>query len=239
MSKPYYNVTVIGDYFNRIGGESEAVRRYGPLTLKLPRWEHCQGMCRTHILPELLRKADPTFTQIRQCHVLEIRTGQGELVQGLPIQLMSRKQIVQQIQQNNMTLIPEMYPDIAILRSKFRRAKNNREEFEKQEKVSAKTFATVKEAIAMNQDLYQEAEKSPLNNDPLMPTHPTAVTPPTPPTSDPNPPIVGAGGYHPHGNPGDPPPGSDVDKVMPQVTTLGADNKQVNSDEFTDVDLDF
>ena len=234
MNTHHYNVTVIGDYFSRIGGGTEAVRRFGPLTLKLPRWEKCQGLCRTHILPELLRKADPTMTQIRQCHVLEIRTSQNELVHGLPIQLMSRGQIIQQVKQNNMTLIPEMYPDITILRSKFRKARHNRDEFEKQEKVSAKTFATVKEAMAMNQDLYDQAEKSPLNKDPLIPHA-------SPPLSDldPSPPVVGAGGYFPHGNPGDPPPGSDVNKAMPPVTTLGADNKPVNSDEFTDVDLDF
>ena len=236
MDNPnYYNVKVIGDFFKSIGGGAEAVGRFGPLVLKLPRWEHCQGFCRTHILPELIRKADPTFTQIRQCFVLEIKTSQGELVQGLPIQLMSREQIIQQIEQNHVKMIPEMYPDISVLRSKFRRAKNNRDEFEKQEKVSAKTFSTVRDTMALNRDLYKAAEAAPANADPLIPEH---MIPAAKELPDPAP--AGSGGYHPHGKPGGPPPGHDIGtNKLPAVTTLGADNKPVDDSEFSEADMDF
>lgn len=239
QNQNYFNAVVEGDYFRQVGSVGETVMRFGPIVIKLLDWRHAQATCRFHILPTLLKRMDPAFSQMRRCFVMEVRTSNNDPVQGLPIQLQSREQIDQQIETQGLNLISEMYPDLAKLRSRYMYAINNREEFERKERTNAAVFSKVKSTIALNEDLFLAADQqvldNPMGNMTAKPTDKPKVDPDNLPD-----PVAGAGGYMPHGTgPMKDVDGNAIPKVLPRVTTLGPDNKPVSDDEFDLNDVDF
>lgn len=155
----YYNVTAVGDYFVQ-GSSGNILRAFGPVTLKLDRWEAAQSMLRFHILPKLIQKADYMFKEIRKCVVVAITTADGKFVPNIPINLMSREQIIDFAESRNIPLYADMYPDIVELRQKLKMAMNNGAKFREEERKCQESYEKITKALSLNEDVFEEMSKN-------------------------------------------------------------------------------
>ncbi len=153
--KQYFNVEIFGDYFVSTS-EGNVVRPFGPVVLRMRLWQQCQSLARFHIVPNLLRKADPEFRDIRRCIVLGVKTADNGVVYGLPIKFMSLEQITLEIKSNSIPLLVDMYPDIIQLRNKLYMARENPEKFKKQEQRSIQSFSKIGDALELNADVFKK-----------------------------------------------------------------------------------
>ena len=154
----FYNVEVFGDYFVSTA-EGNMLRPFGPVKLKMRIWQSCQSLARFHILPNLLRKVDPEFGDIRRCIVLGVTTHDNNAVHGLPIKFMDRKQIAMEAKSNNIPLRVDMYPDIIKLRQKLHLARTDRDRFNKGEQRYIRAYEKIGDALDLNANIFDEIVK--------------------------------------------------------------------------------
>ena len=153
--KNYFNVEVFGDYFVA-GAEGNVIRSFGYITLRMRVWDNCQNLARFHIIPNLLREADPEFQNMRKCVVTKVSTSDGSPVYNLPLAFMSREDIAMEVKSNNIPLRVDMCNDIVELRKKLRFARSNPQEFAKQESKRAKSFSKIEDAMTLNADVFSK-----------------------------------------------------------------------------------
>ncbi len=151
--KNYFNVEVFGDYFVA-GTEGNVIRSFGYVTLRMRVWDNCQGLARFHIIPNLLREADPEFQSMRKCVVTKVSTADGSPVYNLPLAFMSREDIAMEVKSNKIPLRVDMCNDIVELRKKLRFARSNPAEFAKQEAKRSKSFSKIDDAMILNKDVF-------------------------------------------------------------------------------------
>jgi hypothetical protein len=156
----YYNVEIFGDYFTSTS-MGNVVKPYGPIVLKMRDWTSCQMLARKHVLPTLLKDADPEFKDIRRCIVYGVKTMDNNPVHGLPIRFMSREQIIMEASDNNILLKAEIYPDIIELRKKLYLARTNPEKFKEQEKQNIRAFDRIGDALGLNANVFDDIKSSP------------------------------------------------------------------------------
>jgi len=155
QDKNYFNVEVFGDYFVA-GSEGNIIRSFGFITLKMRVWDNCQNLSRFHIIPNLLREADPEFQNMRKCVVTKVSTSDGEPVYNIPLAFMSREDITKEVKSNKIPLRCDMCNDIVELRKKLRFARSNPTEFAKQEAKRAKSFSKIDDAMILNKDVFSK-----------------------------------------------------------------------------------
>ncbi len=151
--KNYFNVGVFGDYFVA-GTEGNVIRSFGYITLRMRVWDNCQNLARFHIIPNLLREADPEFQNIRKCVVTKVSTSDGEPVYNIPLAFMSREDIAMEVKSNKIPLRVDMCNDIIELRKKLRFARSNPTEFAKQESKRIKSYNKIDDAMVLNKDVF-------------------------------------------------------------------------------------
>ena len=149
----YFNVEVFGDYFVA-GSEGNVIRSFGYVTLKMRVWDNCQNLARFHIIPNLLREADPEFQNMRKCVVTKVSTSDGEPVYNIPLAFMSREDIALEVKSNKIPLRCDMCNDIIELRKKLRFARSNPAEFAKQESKRIKSYSKIDDAMILNKDVF-------------------------------------------------------------------------------------
>lgn len=153
QDKNYFNVEVFGDYFVA-GAEGNVIRSFGYITLRMRVWDNCQNLARFHIIPNLLREADPEFQNMRKCVVTKVSTADGKPVYNIPLAFMSREDIALEVKSNNIPLRVDMCNDIIELRKKLRFARSNPKEFAKQEAKRARSFSKIGDAMLLNADVF-------------------------------------------------------------------------------------
>jgi len=153
QDKNYFNVEVFGDYFVA-GSEGNIIRSFGFITLKMRVWDNCQNLSRFHIIPNLLREADPEFQNMRKCVVTKVSTSDGEPVYNIPLAFMSREDIAKEVKSNKIPLRCDMCNDIIELRKKLRFARSNPVEFAKQESKRIKSYSKIDDAMVLNKDVF-------------------------------------------------------------------------------------
>ncbi len=153
--KDYFNVEVFGDYFVA-GTEGNVIRSFGFITLRMRVWDNCQNLARFHIIPNLLREADPEFQNMRKCVVTKVTTSDREPVYNIPLAFMSREDIAREVKSNKIPLRCDMCNDILELRKKLRFARSNPVEFAKQESKRAKSFSKIDDAMILNKDVFSK-----------------------------------------------------------------------------------
>ncbi len=153
--KNYFNVEVFGDYFVA-GTEGNVIRSFGYVTLRMRVWDNCQNLARFHIIPNLLRDADPEFQNMRKCVVTKVTTSDGQPVYNIPLAFMSREDIALEVKSNNIPLRVDMCNDIIELRKKLRFARSNPQEFAKQEAKRTKSFSKIDDAMVLNKDVFSK-----------------------------------------------------------------------------------
>ena len=151
--KNYFNVEVFGDYFVA-GTEGNVIRSFGYITLRMRVWDNCQNLARFHIIPNLLREADPEFQNMRKCVVTKVSTYDGSPVYNIPLAFMSREDIAMEVKSNKIPLRCDMCNDIIELRKKLRFARSNPAEFAKQEAKRSKSFSKIDDAMILNKDVF-------------------------------------------------------------------------------------
>ena len=151
--KEYFNVEVFGDYFVA-GTEGNVIRSFGYITLRMRVWDNCQNLARFHIIPNLLREADPEFQNMRKCVVTKVSTSDGQPVYNIPLAFMSREDIAMEVKSNKIPFRVDMYNDIIELRKKLRFARSNPQEFAKQEAKRARSFSKIDDAMILNADVF-------------------------------------------------------------------------------------
>ena len=151
--KDYFNVEVFGDYFVA-GSEGNVIRSFGYITLKMRVWDNCQNLARFHIIPNLLRDADPEFQNMRKCVVTKVSTSDGGPVYNIPLAFMSREDIALEVKSNKIPLRVDMCNDIIELRKKLRFARSNPTEFAKQESKRIKSYSKIDDAMILNKDVF-------------------------------------------------------------------------------------
>ena len=151
--KDYFNVEVFGDYFVA-GSEGNVIRSFGYITLRMRVWDNCQNLARFHIIPNLLREADPEFQNMRKCVVTKVTTSDGEPVYNIPLTFMSREDIALEVKTNKIPLRVDMCNDIIELRKKLRFARSNPTEFAKQESKRIKSYNKIDDAMILNKDVF-------------------------------------------------------------------------------------
>lgn len=153
QDKNYFNVEVFGDYFVA-GTEGNVIRSFGYITLRMRVWDNCQNLARFHIIPNLLREADPEFQNMRKCVVTKVTTSDGEPVYNIPLAFMSREDIAMEVKSNKIPLRCDMCNDIIELRKKLRFARSNPAEFTKQESKRIKSYSKIDDAMVLNKDVF-------------------------------------------------------------------------------------
>ena len=153
--KNYFNVEVFGDYFVA-GAEGNVIRSFGYVTLRMRVWDNCQNLARFHIIPNLLREADPEFQNMRKCVVTKVSTSDGEPVYNIPLAFMSREDITREVKSNNIPLRVDMCNDIIELRKKLRFARSNPAAFAKQESKRIKSYSKIDDAMVLNKDVFSK-----------------------------------------------------------------------------------
>ena len=156
--KNYFNVEVFGDYFVA-GSEGNVIRSFGYITLKMRVWDNCQNLARFHIIPNLLREADPEFQNMRKCVVTKVSTSDGEPVYHIPLAFMSREDIALEVKSNKIPLRVDMCNDIIELRKKLRFARSNPTEFAKQESKRIKSYSKIDDAMILNKDVFAKIKE--------------------------------------------------------------------------------
>ena len=151
--KNYFNVEVFGDYFVA-GSEGNVIRSFGYITLRMRVWDNCQNLARFHIIPNLLREADPEFQNMRKCVVTRVSTSDGGPVYNIPLAFMSREDIALEVKSNKIPLRCDMCNDIIELRKKLRFARSNPTEFAKQEAKRVKSYSKIDDAMVLNKDVF-------------------------------------------------------------------------------------
>ena len=151
--KNYFNVEVFGDYFVA-GTEGNVIRSFGYITLRMRVWDNCQNLARFHIIPNLLREADPEFQNMRKCVVTKVSTSEGQPVYNIPLAFMSREDIAMEVKSNKIPLRCDMCNDIIELRKKLRFARSNPAEFAKQESKRIKSYSKIDDAMILNKDVF-------------------------------------------------------------------------------------
>ena len=151
--RDYFNVEVFGDYFVA-GTEGNVIRSFGYITLHMRVWDNCQNLARFHIIPNLLREADPEFQNMRKCVVTRVSTSDNKPVYNIPLAFMSREDIAMEVKSNNIPLRCDMCNDIIELRKKLRFARSNPQEFAKQESKRIKSYSKVDDAMILNKDVF-------------------------------------------------------------------------------------
>ncbi len=152
-NKDYFNVEVFGDYFVA-GTEGNVIRSFGYVNLRMRVWDNCQNLARFHIIPNLLREADPEFLNMRKCVVTKVNTSDGKPVYNIPLAFMSTEDIAMEVKTNNIPLRCDMCNDIIELRKKLRFARSNPLEFEKQEAKRIKSYSKIDDAMVLNKDVF-------------------------------------------------------------------------------------
>ena len=156
--KNYFNVEVFGDYFVA-GSEGNVIRSFGYITLRMRVWDNCQNLARFHIIPNLLREADPEFQNMRKCVVTKVSTSDGEPVYNIPLAFMSREDIALEVKSNKIPLRCDMCNDIIELRKKLRFARSNPAEFAKQESKRIKSYSKIDDAMILNKDVFAKIKE--------------------------------------------------------------------------------
>ena len=156
--KNFFNVEVFGDYFVA-GSEGSVIRSFGYITLKMRVWDNCQNLARFHIIPSLLREADPEFQNMRKCVVTKVSTSDNQPVYNIPLAFMSREDIAMEVKSNSIPLRVDMCNDIIELRKKLRFARSNPQEFAKQEAKRTKSFNKIDDAMVLNKDVFAKIKE--------------------------------------------------------------------------------
>ncbi len=156
--KNYFNVEVFGDYFVA-GTEGNVIRSFGYITLRMRVWDNCQNLARFHIIPNLLREADPEFQNMRKCVVTKVSTSEGQPVYNIPLAFMSREDIAMEVKSNKIPLRCDMCNDIIELRKKLRFARSNPAEFAKQESKRIKSYSKIDDAMVLNKDVFAKIKE--------------------------------------------------------------------------------
>ncbi len=151
----YFNIEVFGDYFTSTA-QGNVVRPFGPVFLKMRRYESCQSLARFHLLPKLIGDVDPEFKQMRRCIVLGVKTHDFKPVHRLPMKLMSRDQIALECRSQHIPLRVDMYNDILELRNKYRMAVNDPDRFKKEEQKHIRAFDKLGDAFTLNAKTFDD-----------------------------------------------------------------------------------
>lgn len=154
----YFNVEIFGDYFVA-GTEGNVIRSFGYITLRMRVWDNCQNLARFHIIPNLLREADPEFQNVRKCVVTKVSTADGSPVYNIPLAFMSREDIALEVKSNKIPLRCDMCNDIIELRKKLRFARSNPQEFAKQESKRIKSYSKIDDAMILNKDVFAKIKE--------------------------------------------------------------------------------
>ena len=158
MEKNYFLVRLIGEYFIK-SGTSNMLRSFN-IELKLPRWQHCLSMARNHLLPALIGEKDMAYNGIRRCIVVDIKTKEGNDVEGLPFTLQNKEQLRRHVESNGININVDMYPDLIKLRKRVEFAKYNPDRFAKQEQGKQRSYASISEALSLNADVLDDIEET-------------------------------------------------------------------------------
>lgn len=133
-----YEVTVRGDYFatSPNGDKKKVIKKY-EVSCKLPEMEAALSVIVNNLLTPLLQAKYEDFVSYRTHEIAEVKdldTGRPAPAGRKNIDIMTKKQLVDYISNNNLSVEPECYKTLTDIRQAIRQAEENPVKFQERQK---------------------------------------------------------------------------------------------------------